>query len=165
MNKKISYGIVISIILASTLLAFAYNYVSPKGIPLISEEKELKWADDSLLFQIDENLVLNDSNTIQQDAEIKTKKEEQVIPEPETDQSGVSNSSDEHADTTEEVREIEEPELTEPRAINLEQAFKLYNQNVLFIDAREPLDYEEAHIKNAINIPADHFDDYKFMLD
>ncbi|RPI70416.1 MAG: rhodanese-like domain-containing protein [Ignavibacteriales bacterium] len=162
MNKKISSRTILSIVLVSSLLAFVYNFVSPEGIPLISEEKELKWADDSLLFQIEEELVLNDSNSVQQDSEIKTKKEEEVNIEPETNQPAVSNSPNEQSETKEEIKE---PELTEPRAINLEQAYKLYNQNILFIDAREPFDYKEAHIKNAINIPADHFDDYKFMLD
>lgn len=162
MNKKISSRTILSIVLVSSLLAFVYNFVSPEGIPLISEEKELKWADDSLLFQIEEELVLNDSNSVQQDSEIKTKKEEEVNIEPETNQPAVSNSPNEQSETKEEIKE---PELTEPRAINLEQAYKLYNQNILFIDARESFDYKEAHIKNAINIPADHFDDYKFMLD
>jgi rhodanese-related sulfurtransferase len=54
--------------------------------------------------------------------------------------------------------------LTEPAAINLKQAHNLYQQNILFIDARGPADYQYAHIKNAINIPFDHLDDYKHLL-
>ena len=54
---------------------------------------------------------------------------------------------------------------SEPLSINLKQAYSLYKKNTLFIDAREPEDYRLAHIKNAINLPMDHFDDYKSMLE
>jgi rhodanese-related sulfurtransferase len=72
-------------------------------------------------------------------------------------------TSEEEGSATPEKKEVNE--LKEPAAINLKQAFNLYQKNVLFIDAREPADYESAHIKNAVNLPFDHFDEYKHILD
>jgi rhodanese-related sulfurtransferase len=54
--------------------------------------------------------------------------------------------------------------LKEPAAIHLEQAKNLYNQNALFIDAREKEEYELSHIKGAMNIPFYSFDEYKNQL-
>ncbi|HVO72850.1 MAG TPA: rhodanese-like domain-containing protein [Ignavibacteriaceae bacterium] len=48
----------------------------------------------------------------------------------------------------------------EPYAINLQQAKELYEQNEIFIDAREKEDFESSHIKGAINIPFDNIDEY-----
>jgi rhodanese-related sulfurtransferase len=53
----------------------------------------------------------------------------------------------------------------EAKTINLTQAKKLYDRDVLFIDARAPEDFEAAHIKDAMNIPFDNFDEYKHLLD
>lgn len=65
--------------------------------------------------------------------------------------------------SSEEIIEKENAQ-TEPLSINLKQAYELYKRDILFIDAREPEDYKIGHIKNAINIPADHFDYYEFKL-
>ena len=46
----------------------------------------------------------------------------------------------------------------------LKQAYKLYNQNVLFIDARDFVEYEIAHIKGAVSLPYNDFDKYAYRL-
>jgi len=53
----------------------------------------------------------------------------------------------------------------EAKAITLKKAFSLYNQNVLFIDARDYVEYEIGHIKNAVSLPYLDFDEYKTILD
>lgn len=162
MKNKISFRIISAIILTSIVLAFSYNYISPKGIPLVAEKKELQWADDSLLFITDINPVREDSSDDEKGKQII---KEKTSTEPETIQSKKDSIISEPNDIKEEQIIIEEPELKEPQAINLEQAYKLFNQNILFIDARNPEDYKIAHIKNAVNIPMDYFDDYKSALD
>jgi rhodanese-related sulfurtransferase len=52
------------------------------------------------------------------------------------------------------------PDTNEPYAINLEQAKELYEQNELFIDAREKEEFEAGHIRGAVNIPFDNIDNY-----
>jgi putative oxidoreductase len=45
--------------------------------------------------------------------------------------------------------------------LSLNDAFNLYTKkDVIFIDAREPVDYQDGHIKRAINFPFEHWDDY-----
>ena len=53
----------------------------------------------------------------------------------------------------------------EAKAITLKQAYSLYNQNVLFIDARDYVEYEIGHIKNAVSLPYLEFDENKSILD
>ena len=36
--------------------------------------------------------------------------------------------------------------------------------SAIFIDARDPEDYNIAHIKNSINIPYDYFEDYEDLI-
>jgi rhodanese-related sulfurtransferase len=40
-----------------------------------------------------------------------------------------------------------------PKAINIDFAYTLFKQGIKFIDARSPEEFEEGHIKGAINIP------------
>ena len=53
----------------------------------------------------------------------------------------------------------------EAKAITLKKAYELYKQNVLFIDARDYVEYEIGHIKNAVSLPYLEFDEHKTMLD
>jgi rhodanese-related sulfurtransferase len=51
-------------------------------------------------------------------------------------------------------------DMNEPYSVNLQQAKELYEENDLFIDAREKEEFESGHIKGAINIPFENMDDY-----
>jgi len=45
--------------------------------------------------------------------------------------------------------------------LSVEEAYTMFlSENVLFIDAREPFEYAEGHIKGAISFPFDYWDDY-----
>lgn len=71
------------------------------------------------------------------------------------------------ADSDEIENNIENSEsitVKEPAAVNLEQAYKLYQNNALFLDARNQMDFLNAHIKGAINLPYDSFDEFKNIL-
>ena len=57
-------------------------------------------------------------------------------------------------------------DMTEPMAINLEFAKYLSDKkSAVFIDARDPEDYDGGHIQNSINIPFDYYDDYEDIID
>ena len=56
-------------------------------------------------------------------------------------------------------------ESREPVAITLKQAYKLFNEKVLFVDARDFVEYKISHIKGAISLPYYDFDKYKSVLD
>lgn len=45
--------------------------------------------------------------------------------------------------------------------LSLEEAYTLFlGRKAVFIDAREPAEYEEGHIQGAINLPFEQWDDY-----
>jgi len=56
-------------------------------------------------------------------------------------------------------------ESREPVAITLKQAYKLYNEKVIFLDARDIPEYEISHIKGAVSLPYYDFEKYKSVLD
>ena len=153
---KIELKTVLLIILVSSLLGITYNYFSPTGIPLFPEQKTLKQASDSLFYSssLDSSEIKNIDTGKQTEVKKNNKIEEKS---PEISLKNDKEKSIAKNDTKKNVQ-------TEPLSINLKQAYTLYKKNVLFIDAREPEDYKAAHIKNAINIPMDHFDDYEYML-
>ena len=147
----------ILIIIISSLIGLTYNYFSPVGIPFFPEQKTLKQANDSLFYSS-----LQDSSKIKN---IDSSKQNEIhnndkIKE-ESPQVSLKSDNEKKASNNEVKKEDIQ---TEPLSINLKQAYILYQKNILFIDAREPEDYNAAHIKNAINIPMDHFEDYEYML-
>jgi rhodanese-related sulfurtransferase len=55
--------------------------------------------------------------------------------------------------------------LTEPMMIDSKIAYNLFNtKKTIFIDARDPGDYLKKHIKNAINIPYDYYEEYQEQI-
>jgi rhodanese-related sulfurtransferase len=120
---KINYTSVLSIIIISSLLGLLINYINPKGIPFIKEDRQLKFVDDSTASYITNEIIETDNN----------KNPNEIF--------------------------------DEAKAITLKQAYSLFNQNVLFIDARDYVEYEIGHIKNAVSLPYVDFDEYKNILD
>ena len=56
--------------------------------------------------------------------------------------------------------------MTEPMAIDLEFAKHLFDEKTaVFIDARDPEDFDGGHIQNSINIPFDYYEDYEEIID
>ena len=154
------------ILITSSLLGLAVNHFNPEGIPLIREKLELKWAPDSLFMDLNQDVqnstATDDSSSI-------------IIPEKDQAQDVFEKQSKEN--TPEEIKsdrkepnkiseEIEEAiAFTEPKAVTLEQAYKLFNNGVQFIDARDESDFLAGHITNSINIPFDDFDNHQQKLE
>ena len=67
----------------------------------------------------------------------------------------------------EEINSFSVPDdMTGPMLVNLE--FSKYHfdaGSAMFIDSRDPEDYESGHIQNAINIPYDYYEDYEDVMD
>ena len=45
------------------------------------------------------------------------------------------------------------------KRIGLGEARKLYDRNSLFVDARTPEEFEQGHIKNALNLPYEQYEE------
>ena len=57
-------------------------------------------------------------------------------------------------------------DMMSPMLVNLE--FSKYHfdaGSAVFIDARDPEDYESGHIQNAINIPYDYYEEFEDVID
>ena len=140
------------------------NYLNPKGISLVREKVEIKWAPDSLFNSINQN-----TNSVEVDtsAATITKSDDQIkestehLEEPKkADKSPVSEINEE---TSEEIGDV--IAFPEPQAITLEQAYKLFVNGVKFVDARDEADFISGHITRSINIPFDDFDNHKNKLE
>lgn len=153
--------------ITSSLLGMLVNYFNPGGIPLIREKLELNWASDSL-FQdfiqdsvstiIDTtNLILADSAVNNDDIKSSNKEAEKNSTEQIVQQIDPM--------TENKLKETEVISFAEPKAITLEQAYKLFNNGVKFVDARDEADYLAGHIASAVNIPFDDFDNHKQKLE
>ncbi|MEP0862508.1 MAG: rhodanese-like domain-containing protein [Ignavibacterium sp.] len=140
MNKKN----LLSIIIISISIGLIYNYLNPNGIPFIREERILEFVEeDSLSLNRDSiNIVITDSTSIKSSTETSVKTE--VIGQ-------------------KEIQPLP-TEFTKPLAIKIDKAYQLYKQGVKFIDARMPEEYNEGHIKGAINIPFDGDESYRDIL-
>lgn len=78
------------------------------------------------------------------------------------DSSQVENGNVPTDSTTRNEKTIE---LDEAKAITTKQAYELFNNKALFVDARDYVEYEISHIKGAISLPYVEFDEYKSVLD
>ena len=57
-------------------------------------------------------------------------------------------------------------DMTGAMSVNLEFAkYHFDASSAIFIDARDPEEYESGHIQNAINIPYDYYEDYEDIID
>ena len=67
----------------------------------------------------------------------------------------------------EEVSSFSVPEdMTDPMVVNLEFSKHHFDSgSAIFIDARDPEEYDSGHIQNALNIPYDYYEDYEDIID
>jgi rhodanese-related sulfurtransferase len=128
-----NYQNITLIIISSLLLSFAYNHFNPDGLKLIREERKIIWENDSITINQKElSDDLNEPVKIESDS---TKN----LP----------------------VKQDQNLNFSEPKAIKLDFAHKLFKQGIKFIDARPVEEYNEGHIKGAINIP--FYDSHKYL--
>ena len=140
------------------------NYFNPEGIPLIREKLELKWAPDSLFLELDQN---SSSDKIDSSSLAISENSKESIQKERQDTEVLKEDSKESTSDLKKKSEDRDEVIafTEPKAITIEQAYTLYNKDVIFIDARDEADFLVGHITNSINIPFDDFDNHKQKLE
>lgn len=146
---KISYKNIFLILSTSIVIGFIYNFLNPKGVPLIKQNRKVVFESDTVLVSTETDINNNLINGQPFKSEDKRKAEKTV--------------KDENTIKQENPAIKIEP-FTEPRAIRIDLAYKLYKQGVKFIDARMPDDYAAGHIKGAYNIPFDGDESYREIL-
>lgn len=130
----------------SFLIGLIFNFLNPNGIPLIRQERNLEFANDSAVVLDNDSLSLD-------------------IKPPDTANTSSSSNFPDHINdvNTKEVKPSA-PEFSKPLAIKIDQAYQLFNKGIKFIDARMPEEFEEGHIRGAINIPFDGDESYREVL-
>lgn len=162
-NTILSFKKIFAILFISSLIGILVNFLNPDGLPLIREKVELNWVSDSLLFDTSEDAVVIPEDSIVSEpagTEIQKEKEIEKKNTPEKVENLQTTKTDE---PNKEEKELQA--FSEPKAVTLEQAYKLFNNGVTFIDARDEGDFLAGHISNSINIPFDDFDNHKQKLD
>jgi len=151
---KINITKTLIIIILSAAIGLIYNSISHSGISLIKKDIELKWAADSTLLSIKTNaqktyaMIKSDSLNRSNDGRNNSKGNEVHIKKNEPTKSEINEDSG----------------FSEPLLINLDQAYKLYQMDMLFIDARDISDYKAGHIKKSLSFPYHDYDQYKSIL-
>jgi rhodanese-related sulfurtransferase len=135
------------ILLLSSAVGLVFNHFNPKGITLFQKDKDRVWT-DSLFNQNADKILINDSSSVD-----KQQKNVHKI------QDTVANKINEKS-----LIESRPKEFEKPLAINLKNAHILYNNGLIFVDARNHEDYLKNHIKNSINIPFYQFEEYSTEL-
>ncbi len=176
---RISFIKILLIIFFAVAVALLINFLQPDGLPLFNENKSSR-VDEKLNT---ESPALNDSevkpvDSLQQDynkiarEKSNEKINENLLPEyqykSDSDLAYKGNADlTENADKNEES--INSSNLTtqvfnQPRLISLSQAYELYRDKILFVDARDSTEYNDGHIAGAINLPYFFLNEYGSRL-
>lgn len=145
---------ILYIITFSSVLGLTFNHFNPKGISLIVQNKERVWT-DSVQHINEDSIVADDSSAIGK-YNINQKDSTKANPTE-------SNKKTVKSENTEKIKNPIK-DFEKPLAISLANAYKLFNQEILFVDARNREDYLRNHIKNSINIPFYQFEEYSSEL-
>ena len=158
-SMKINFLNVIYIFIAASIIGLVINYIRPDSLPFIRESRNLVWA-DSLNMN---DKIHKDSTKINHHLSVS----KDSIEKKDTVNSLFKNNialKNKKEDSKKIKRESEVKPFKEPIAIKLDQAYRLFKQNITFIDARANEDYKAGHIKGALNLPYYNFDPYKKVL-
>lgn len=147
---KISFKSLIIILLVSIIIGLMYNHHNPEGIPLVKEKKQLVFESDSLLIPLNQETEIIESDSISSKIGEVTVSQENILKQDSEIKKGAPL--------------IKMEPFSEPRAIKIDLAYKLFKQGIIFIDARMPDEYALGHIKGAYNIPFDGDESFRNIL-
>lgn len=143
-------------------MGITFNSLNPDGIDFIRKERVLIFEKDTLLSLNPDSASLklnSDSSKIREDIQ-EAKSENKV-----DTLANTQNLNEQKQISGKNHQQIKkEAEFKEPKAITIDQAYKLFKQGIVFIDARESEEYTDDHILNAISIPFYEYDENAFKL-
>jgi rhodanese-related sulfurtransferase len=167
---------ILLIIIATIGISLIYNAISDNGLPLIRKGKviELYWENDDIIDNLinteaviqntfvnessEKIISVNNGRTANETTQTIVKaKENNTIQNQNTLTS--KDITDPLQMDTLQNSETADKNIT-PTAITIEQAYRLYNAGVVFLDARMEAEYNFGHIKGAINLPYKKVDEH-----
>lgn len=170
---RISFTKILLILLIAIAAALLVNYLQPEGLPLFSKDATLH-PDDNLnspppakadaeipadSLKTDYNKMAVEKNRVEinedilpsydykSDSDLVTKNEGKIQ---------ANSSKDDGPDLSNLTKDV----FNQPRLISLAQAYELYRNKILFVDARDPEEFEDGHIAGAVNLPLFQLNDY-----
>lgn len=171
---RISFIKVIFILVIAVVLALLINYLQPNGLPLIKTENKAALIDQnynnpqtdtSVNFYTDKNLKQDQNKIAVEKSKISV--DDVILPEYNFSHDSANNQSvgnivkkDEDLTLSNLTKDV----FNQPRLISLNQAYELYKDKILFIDARDTVEFEEGHIAGAINLPYFYVEDFIYRL-
>lgn len=176
---RISVTKVLIIIFFAIAAALLINYIQPESLPLFNENKSSR-IDEKLNAQSpainnteekpadsleqDYNKMAVEKNRVQinedllpeydykSDADL-SKKDDAIL----KDNAGKNGDDINLSNLTTNI-------FNQPRLISLSQAYELYKDKILFVDARDSTEYKDGHIAGAINLPYFFLNEYGSRL-
>jgi len=165
---------ILLIIIATIGISLVYNTISDNGLPLIRKGIELNWEnDDTIDNLIDtkpviQNTFVNDSSeklisvnngkTANETSQTAVKARENNTIQNQNTLTSKSIADSLQRDTLQNSETADKKNT--PTAITVEQAYRLYNAGVVFLDARMEAEYNFGHIKGAISLPYKKVDEH-----
>ncbi len=136
------------------------NELNPEGIDFIRKERVLTFENDSSFIK-----PVDTSQTSITDSSYNSKEILSYQNKSEIKETKKKDEEPQKKKIDETIKETKKDSgFSEPKAITLDQAYRLYNQGIVFIDARESEEYAEDHILNAVSIPFYEYDENAFKL-
>ena len=176
---RFSFVKILLIVFFAIAVALLINYLQPEGIPLFNENKTSHIdenlitqpsaedhsqapANDSLKHDFNKMAVEKNRVQINEDLlpEYHYKSDSDLAGRDENIPVDVTNKTDDGINLSNLTTDV----FNQPRLISLNQAYELYRDKILFVDARNPEEFEEGHIAGAINIPYFTIDQYNSTL-
>ncbi|HSD62836.1 MAG TPA: rhodanese-like domain-containing protein [Ignavibacteriaceae bacterium] len=177
---RISFLRVVLIIVFTIILALIINFLQPNSLPLINKTNNFALQDQSVSnspLDTSGNLLADknprkDRNKIAVE-ENKDKINDQISPEydfsddsnVQTGQAGTNQKNIYQKDDELNLSNLTKDVFNQPRLISLSQAYELYRDKIVFIDARDVELFQKGHIAGAINVPYFALDEFLHRLD
>ncbi len=172
---RISVTKILLILFIAIAAALLVNYLQPEGLPLFNTDKPL--LTDSRLdsqpaarevtevrpetLKTDFNKMAVEKNRVQINEDLlpqyKYKSDSDLAKNDDAKiQADISDKKDNGLNLSNLTRDV----FNQPRLISLAQAYELYRDKILFIDARDSSEYVDGHIAGAVNLPLFSLDEY-----
>jgi rhodanese-related sulfurtransferase len=175
---RISFVRVILIIIFAVIIALLINYLQPNSLPLIKKSNNYALQDQGI-----NNPTLDTANSTrtnqdqQKDPNQKEVNNNDKISDaisPEYDfsndsgaqgEAGITQKNIYHKDDELNLSNLTKDVFNQPRLVSLSQAYELYREKIVFIDARDVELFEKGHIAGAVNLPYFSVDEFINRLD
>ncbi len=175
---RISLTKILLILLIAIAAALLVNYLQPEGLPLFNKDAALR-TDQKLIDQpppqqaaetkpdttkTDFNKMAVEKDRVQIDEDLLPQYDYKTDSDTTLSSNNIASDYNADKDNGPELSNLTKDVFNQPRLISLTQAYQLYRDKILFVDARDPEEYEDGHIAGAVNLPLFRLDEYKNQI-